>query len=167
MSERRLVLIRHAKAADGTVDAERPLTGRGRRDAAAIGAWLDKATVTPDRAVVSSARRAVETWKRAAEALATAAQVVDERLYDNTVDALLAVIRDTPPDVQTLAVIGHNPSIERLANDLDDELGDSASRAELAGGYPTSGVAVFTLNTPFAELEPKSATLTHFATPRG
>src|SRR5262245_26701965 len=37
-----LVVLRHAKAAGdpGVNDVQRPLTGRGRRDAAAAGRWL-------------------------------------------------------------------------------------------------------------------------------
>ena len=38
MQPRRLLLVRHAKAADGAVDADRPLTTRGEKRAAAIGA---------------------------------------------------------------------------------------------------------------------------------
>ena len=41
MTDRRLVLIRHAKAeATGSSDSVRALAARGRRDAPAIGRWL-------------------------------------------------------------------------------------------------------------------------------
>jgi phosphohistidine phosphatase len=168
MASRRLVLVRHSKAGDGDTDLERPLTERGRHDAAAIGGWLDRLALAPDQAVVSPARRTVETWEHVCALLPTTARtVIDGRIYENTVAALLAVIRDTAVDVTTLALVGHNPSIEALANDLDDGHGAAVARAELAGGYPTSGVAVFTLHTPFADVQPSAATLTHFAVPRG
>ncbi|PZS35359.1 MAG: phosphohistidine phosphatase [Pseudonocardiales bacterium] len=167
MSLRRVVLIRHAKAADGNVDVERALTNRGQRDAAQIGAALARLEVAPDRVVVSPARRAGQTWEHASAALPDSlAPVVDARIYDNDLDALLDVIRHTPPDVQTVALVGHNPSIEELAHALDDEEGDAAARTSLASGYPTSGVAVFTLPAPFADVEPNCATLTHFERPR-
>lgn len=168
MNDRQLVLVRHAKAAQGAVDADRPLTSRGARDASAIGAELLRHDVIPDRAVVSPARRARETWEQASADLPIGAPpVLDARIYDNTADALLAVVRDTPADVRTLALIGHNPSIERLADLLDDEAGDAAARAQLAEGYPTSGIAVFTLHAPYADITAGSATLTHFNAPRG
>jgi phosphohistidine phosphatase len=168
VSDRRLVLVRHAKAAQGAVDAERPLTSRGERDASAIGAALLRHDVIPDRAVVSPARRARETWEQASADLPIGVpQIVDARIYDNTADALLAVVHDTPADVRTLALIGHNPSIERLADLLDDEAGAAAARARLAEGYPTSGIAVFTLHAPYADIRAGSATLTHFSAPRG
>lgn len=168
MTTRRLVLVRHAKAAGGAVDAERPLAARGARDAVALGAWIVRHSLVPDRVAVSPARRAAETWEHAAAVLmAGSPSFVDERIYVNTVDALLAVIHDIPPEVQTLALVGHNPSIAELASVLADGDGDASARGELAHGYPTSGVAVFAVHTPWLQLEPSSATLTHFSAPRG
>ena len=162
----RLVLVRHAKAADGAVDAERPLTERGRRQAAAIGDWLAQAGLAPDRVAVSSAHRAAQTWAGAAERLDDdPPPTVDERIYDNTVEALLAVLHETPEDVRTLAVVGHNPSIVELTHDLDDGNGDPAARRAAEEGFPTGCVAVFELTTPFDELEPGTATLSAFAVP--
>jgi phosphohistidine phosphatase len=154
------VLIRHAQAADAPVDADRPLTERGARRAAAIGAWLARAELVPDRVVVSPARRAEETWEQARSAMPAAAPpVVDGRIHDNTVEALLAVVRDSPEDVHTVAVVGHNPSVGELAGTLD------GGRGDLADGFPTGGVAVFLLPTPFAAVDRGTATLDAFAVP--
>src|SRR3712207_9368577 len=60
---RRLLLIRHARAAGGPIDRERPLTAEGVQQAAALGAWLERAGLVPDRVLVSPARRAVQTWE--------------------------------------------------------------------------------------------------------
>lgn len=160
----RLVLIRHAKAADGDVDLERPLTDAGRRDAAAIGVLLRELESAPDRAVVSPSRRTVQTWEQAAIA---GAPILDERVYDNTPEALLAVIRETPTNTRTLAVVGHNPSISELAGMLDDGSGDPAATAELHTGFPAAAVAVFELPPAFAELEPGTASLIAFRPPAG
>jgi phosphohistidine phosphatase len=44
--------------------------------------------------LVSPARRAVQTWEQAGAALSSGVQPIgDARIGDNTVDALLAVIR--------------------------------------------------------------------------
>jgi phosphohistidine phosphatase len=167
MPPRRLLLIRHAKAADGAVDIDRELTGRGTRQAAAIGTWLTDAGLAPDRAFVSPARRAAQTWELAsAEFAQRPPSSVEERIYDNTVEDLLAVLADAPDDVSTLAVVGHNPSIGQLAYDLEDGEGPSTARRDLEAGFPTGTVAVFTLTTPFRELGPGTATLTDFRTPR-
>jgi phosphohistidine phosphatase len=163
---RRLLLVRHAKAAHGQADRDRPLTDRGARDAAAIGPWLAQAGLAPDRVLVSPARRAGETWERAGASVeSTAEPVVDERIYDNTVEALLAAIRETPEDVRTLAVVGHNPSVGELAGVLDDGQGSPAARRDVDTGFRTGAVAVFTLATPFAEIGPGSATLSDVTVP--
>ncbi|MGY1604458.1 SixA phosphatase family protein [Geodermatophilus sp. SYSU D00815] len=159
MQPRRLVLIRHAEAAAGRVDADRPLTERGERDAAALGAALPR----PDRVLVSPARRAVQTWERAATGVGP---VVEPRLYDNDVDLLLAVVRETPEEVRTLAVVGHNPSVGGLAHLLDDGAGAPAARDGVALGFPAGGVAVFDVPVPFAALEFGGATLVGFTAPR-
>jgi phosphohistidine phosphatase len=157
---RRLVLVRHAKAADGPVDTDRPLTERGARHAAAIGTWLEQAGIVPDRVLVSPARRAVQTWEQAGTALPQGPPpTVDPRIYDNTVEALLAAIGETPEDVRTLAVVGHNPSIGELAAVLDGGQGNPAARRDVEAGFPTGGVAVFTLPMPFAAITPGAARL--------
>jgi phosphohistidine phosphatase len=165
MTTRRLVLIRHAKAAGGEIDRERPLAQRGRREAPEIGRWLASRQLVPDRVVVSPARRARQTWERAATGLAGAADPVqDERVYDNSVEALLAVIRDTPDSVRTLAIVGHNPGVQDFAISFDDGTGDDAARHGITGKYPTGGLAVFTIDDPWPRAQ--TGTLTAFAAPR-
>jgi phosphohistidine phosphatase len=164
--QRRLLLVRHAKAADGPIDVDRPLTARGERRATAIGAWLAQAGLVPDRVLVSPARRAAQTWERAGAALGPdLPQIVDSRIYDNTVEALLEAIRETPEDTRTLTVVGHNPSIGELAAVLDDGQGSPAARRDVDAGFPTGGIAVFILATPFAAIAPGEATLSDFTVP--
>ncbi|MEX5718235.1 SixA phosphatase family protein [Geodermatophilus maliterrae] len=168
MPPRRLVLIRHAQAAAGPVDAERPLTERGARQAAAIGSWLAQSGLAPDRVLLSPARRAVQTWEQAGAALGPGLHpIVDERIWDNTVEALLTAVRETPEDVRTLAVVGHNPSVGELARVLDDGRGDRAARGDLDAGFPAGGVAVFLLATPLAGVQPGAATLSDVTVPAG
>ncbi|GAA3169714.1 histidine phosphatase family protein [Blastococcus jejuensis] len=166
MVPRRLVLIRHAKAAGGAVDADRPPTEGGTRQAAAIGPWLEQAGLVPDRVLVSPARRAAQTWEAAAPTSA-ARPTTEPRIYDNTVEALLAAIRETPDDVSTLALVGHNPSIGELAHALDDGQGSPAARQALDAGFPTGAVAVFVVGGSFGELEPGGARVSDFARPEG
>ncbi|MGY1680835.1 SixA phosphatase family protein [Geodermatophilus sp. SYSU D01176] len=164
--QRRLLLVRHAEAAAGPVDADRPLTGQGARDAAAIGAWLAQAGPVPDRVVVSPALRAGQTWEQARAVLDPGTPpVVDARVYDNTVEALLAVVRETPDEVRTLVVVGHNPSVRDLTGVLDDGRGGPAARRHVESGFPAGAVAVFDLATPFAAVGPGTATLSDVRVP--
>ncbi|MDQ1729909.1 MAG: phosphohistidine phosphatase [Pseudonocardiales bacterium] len=167
MTPKQLVLIRHAKAADGPVDLERPLTDRGRRDAGAIGQFLARAGISLDLVVVSPALRARQTWERAQSELAgTVPLDLDGRIYDNQADSLIEVIHDTPAELRTIALVGHNPSFEVLAQELDDGQGDPEARQRLRSGYPTGGIAVFELSGTWSDLRPGSATLREFAAPR-
>ena len=170
------MLIRHAKATQGGIDADRPLAERGVADAVAIGRWLAEQSLLPDRVVVSPARRASLTWQLAgaelraelgAELGAAAEPVVDERVYDNTLGDLLRIVRESPRGVRTLALIGHNPSIAELASVLDDRHGESAARQEFAQKYPTSGIAVFELGIEWELVDFGTGTLRQFAAPRG
>ncbi len=173
MTTRRLVLIRHAKSKpEGEPDSARELAKRGRADAATIGRWLVEHDSVPDLAVVSPARRARQTWELAAAELDAAPAVqIDERIYDNTVSALRSVVRDVPDDIQTVAVIGHNPSMHGLAIALDGggsaTASGTAARAELDRDYPTSAVAVFAVPVSWARLDIGGAALTAFGIPRG
>ncbi|MBB3083092.1 SixA phosphatase family protein [Geodermatophilus sabuli] len=166
MSPHRLVLIRHAQAGSAPVDVDRPLTEHGLRQAAAIGSWLGRAGLVPDAVLVSPARRAVQTWERAGVVLVPGLQpVLDARIHDNTVGAVLAAVRETPDEVHTLAVVGHNPAVGQLVTVLDDGQGTPVARQDARNGVPAGGVAVFDLAGPFADLAPGGATLTEFTVP--
>ncbi|MGW5363955.1 SixA phosphatase family protein [Actinopolymorpha pittospori] len=158
---RRLLLLRHGKADTplGVADRDRPLAGRGHRQAEYAGAQVRAQGTMPDLAVVSPALRTRETWEAFAAALPTPPKLdIDQRLYANTIDDLLEVITGVPEDVGTLLVVGHNPSIGGLASTLDDDPPPSLHRA-LDDGYPTGTLAEFTLNVPWPDVEPGAGQL--------
>ena len=64
-----------------------------------------------------------------------------------------------------VAVVGHNPSMAELALLLDDARGAAGPRSDVAAGFPTGGVAVFELTTPFTEIAPGTATLSDYVVP--
>lgn len=139
MGAHRLLLIRHAKTEQGTPDQTRKLTDSGRQDAAAIGEWLQSVGVVPDAVVVSPATRARQTW----ELTGLSAQVsVDQRIYDNRPDGLMAIARESDESVHILAIVGHNPSVEWFM-----------ARHGGAGDVPTGTVVVFDVNGSWAEGE--------------
>jgi phosphohistidine phosphatase len=63
------------------------------------------------------------------------------------------VVRDTPPDVGTLVVVGHNPSMRDFAHATDDGTGDPDLRKILADRFPTAAVAVFDISEDWATLD--------------
>lgn len=143
MADHRLLVIRHAKTEQGELDRARALTDRGRRDAAAIGAWIVAQDVLPDLAVVSPATRARQTWEIAAAAAGNSAPVqIDDDIYGNNVSALVSVARAIEESVPTAAIVGHNPSIEEFTARF------GGSRV---GHVPTGSVAVFDIDGTWAD----------------
>ncbi len=138
-----LVLLRHAQAESNRADDHaRALSGRGRADAVAVRQWLTDQGIVPDRAVVSSSRRTRETWELVGAAADDVACAVtwDDRVYEASTEDLREVVAETDPEIGTLLLVGHNPSVERLAWELDDS---EVAREQTDRGLPTSGVAVF------------------------
>jgi phosphohistidine phosphatase len=166
VEQRRLVLVRHAQAGDAPSDRERPLTEHGQRQAAAVGERLARLGIAPDRVVVSPALRARQTCEQVRSALEGAPEAdVDRRIYENTLDGLFDVLRETGDDVRTLLLVGHNPAVGQVAYDLDDGEGDPVAREDLGRGFPAGSAAVFDVDSPFAVLGPGAATLVHVLLP--
>jgi phosphohistidine phosphatase len=137
-----LLLLRHAHAAAGRDDLARRLDARGREQAALVRRWLADQGLVPDRVLVSPSARTRETWELAS--VGSAAPVVEERLYEASVEDLREVVAETAPSVATLVLVCHNPAVERLAWELDDS---HEARALSDRGMRPGGVAVLALDT--------------------
>ena len=171
-SSRRLVIVRHAQATSSAAsDAERELTRRGRADAAAAGRWLAALGLGPSGrgALVSAATRTRQTWAELVAATAWDVDaVVDEALYVAGPDAALDLVRATAEDVDTLVVVGHNPTMGLLAQGLDDGDGDDEASTAMAGhGFPTCTLAVLAVPGPWVDLAAAGARLEAFHVARG
>jgi phosphohistidine phosphatase len=151
-----LVLLRHAKAEPPEgypSDFDRPLRPRGRADAETAGAWLAQSGWTPDLVLCSPAVRTRETWTAAAPKLGQIPIVYEQSLYlAGAVDAL-ELVRQTGPDVATLLVIGHNPTMSVLSALLDEDAVGSGD------GLHTAGLAVHRFEGTWAELDAHGAPL--------
>jgi phosphohistidine phosphatase len=160
-----LLVLRHAKAGGepGVNDAERALTGRGRRNATEAGHWLLARGLLPDRVLCSSARRTRETWARVSGALGAAAPAAaavsfDERVYHAGARDMLHLIAAQPGDAATVLAVGHNPAFAELVALL-------TGRSGIA--FPTSALAVVRLTGSWAGLAPETGELAEIWTPRG
>jgi phosphohistidine phosphatase len=157
-----LLVLRHAKAAGepGVNDEQRPLTGRGRRNATAVGQWLLAQGLSPDRVLCSSSRRTRETWERVSVALGTALDdgsvSFDRRVYDAGADDLLDIVREQPDEAIVVMTVGHNPASHQLAVDL-------TGRSDFP--FPTCALAVIRLGPNWSGAAPGSGELTAFWTP--
>ena len=108
----KLVLVRHAEAQGGGEgpDQSRPLTRRGRTQAAATGRWLKRQGISADVVWCSSASRTRQTWELLAEDVPARDVVVERALYDAAPGDVVA--RSNEWTAGTMLVVGHNPTME-------------------------------------------------------
>lgn len=122
---RTLILLRHAKAERGEeiADFDRALTTRGRADSGAAGRWLTEHGIQPDQVLCSPARRTRQTWEAVAGAVGEngGEPIVryEPDLYHGTARDLLGLVREVAPEIRTLLVIGHNPTVSEVSDLLD------------------------------------------------
>lgn len=167
----RLMLLRHAKSSwtDPTSDdRDRALSGRGQKAAPAMGAFMRREKLVPDLVLCSPAKRARDTWKLVSEELRAAPKlIVEDGLYDfGNGGRILDAIRAKAGTASSLLVIGHNPSIERLALRLIGKGGGSL-KEHMEKKYPTGALAVISFKTDaWADIAGKDGRLESFTRPR-
>ena len=135
-----VLLIRHAKSDWGDPslsDFDRPLNGRGKRDAPLMAQRLLDKKITIDAFIASPAKRAWKTACIFAKAFGTRKDDVISRdeLYGAAEDVFFDVIRSADDQHQTIAIFSHNPGITDFANQLTDTRIDN---------IPTSSVFAIT-----------------------
>ncbi len=165
---RRLILLRHAKSdrPAGMRDLDRPLNKRGRRAAPAVGERIAAEGLRPDLALVSPSQRTRETWAAVKGALGDPREETVPEIYEAEAEDILAAIRTTPDEAETLIVVGHNPGLGDLAVTLVGQ-GPRGLRALLASEFPTAAFAVIGFEAEtWAGLAPGQGRLEHYVRPR-
>lgn len=123
--QRRLILLRHAKSSwssGAQTDHERPLNGRGRRDAPRVAAELLQLGWEPERVSSSDSQRTQETWQLMSEVFDDDVDVdFDHELYGGGLGDIQEATSRWPDGVTTGMVIGHNPGWESAASHLCGE----------------------------------------------
>jgi len=167
MAARQLFLLRHAKSSHddpSLADHDRPLASRGERAAAAMAGAMRERELAPTLVLCSSAVRARQTLDAVVPALAPAPDVrIESELYEASARGLMERLRRIADEVPSAMLIGHNPSIERLALDL---AANGPALGDLARKYPTGALAVLGFDASWAELDADGARLTAFVKPR-
>lgn len=122
-----LILWRHAEAeeaVDGMDDLARALTPRGEKEAARMGAWLDRHLPDTARILCSPARRCEQT----ALALGRKYKIRPELAPDALPQALLATAQ-WPQSRQMVVLVGHQPTLgQTIAQLLGLEAGECPVR---------------------------------------
>ena len=119
-----IYLLRHAKSswADGSLsDKQRPLNGRGLRDAPAMGKRFAERGETVERVLSSPAERACTTARLFSEACGYSPQdiVVEPDLYFSGSDSIEELILSQDDELRSIMLVFHNPDITHFANSID------------------------------------------------
>lgn len=134
-----LIVMRHAKSSwayTGVSDHNRPLKKRGKQDAPMMGQVLYEHDLTPELILTSSAKRARDTAESAADGCHFDGEILVLReLYGADPGEYIDEVRDHGGDFTRIMIVGHNPGIE----DLVEELTGTWER------MPTAAVAVIEL----------------------
>jgi phosphohistidine phosphatase len=169
-----LILLRHAKSLRENLeqpDFDRPLTQRGERDAARMGAWLAREGYSPQLVLCSAAARTQATLALIKPMLPRSTKFkILKALYLATPANLLRSLQKTPAEIQQLLIIGHNPGLEELALLLATAAANATTQSELAAmraKFPTAAAAVLSFATStWQDVQASGGQLANFMTPK-
>jgi phosphohistidine phosphatase len=155
--------MRHAKALKESVDLSdhnRQLSDKGKEDAKVMSESLKKENFIPELIVSSTAKRTHKTAKIIQEnlVLKPSSLLLESDLYEATTSDILHVIRSLSDNLNTVMLVGHNPSFTGMIGLLSQTFIEN---------LPTSGIAVIQFNFPTWKLiQNKSGNLVWFMYPK-
>ncbi len=158
-----LFLVRHAKSTwsePRVSDLERQLNERGKRDAPKVGKCLSKCKVKPEIIISSPAVRALRTAEKISKELSYKKSdiLVDDYIYTSGAISLFNLIKSIGNSFQNAMLVGHNPSITQLVNNLSNSGFEN---------IPTCGVAIIKFNSgSWSQIGIKTGKLLDYFTPK-
>lgn len=123
---KQISLIRHAESNNGRwdiPDIERPLNATGERNAPRMAAHLRKQGFCPDIMLSSTATRAAATAETIAQGIGYDVLNIrwEDAIYEAQPHTLMQLISEIPTQHTHVAIVGHNPAVSDLANQLQHE----------------------------------------------
>ncbi len=130
---RNLLVLRHAKSSwndPALDDHERPLNKRGRRDGPRMGELVREYGLIPDIVIASDAVRAQLTAETVADAARYAGEILlDRHLYMAGPADIVSRLRTVRENAETVMIVGHNPGLEELVEQLTGQRQDLPTAA--------------------------------------
>ncbi len=122
---KRILIMRHAKAEKDYVDKtdfERDLTEKGRKAAKIVGEKLLELGIIPDYIIASAASRTTQTAEIVADQVGYKKDIDLRRdYYFGDENEIIEDIKLIDNEVDTVMIVGHNPTVTYLANILSDD----------------------------------------------
>lgn len=120
-----LYIIRHAKsswAQANTSDFDRTLNDRGFSDAPLMGKVLKEKGILPDAIFTSTAKRALLTATILSKEISFTKKIKEEPdYYHASASFLLQKINQISDKYDSIFIVGHNPGLTYLAEELTNE----------------------------------------------
>lgn len=158
---KKLVLVRHAHAAHGSNDHERPLTSRGTAEAKFIGGVLREQQIVPSLIISSTSIRTMTTASIIAKELSFPVSLIvpEKKLYNTGEEDYFDVVLAIDDQHDCCYLFGHNFTISSFLWQLTGD-----HRTEMV---PCTAV-VLTLDVEnWTDIRPKSALLGGYFQPEG
>ncbi len=158
-----LCLVRHAKSSwkyPKLDDFERPLNKRGQKNAPFMGKVLHQLGFTPDLIITSPASRAAMTARIFAFEIKYPLESILylSSVYESNERNLIQLLRELDDNLEKIMLVGHNPAITHLANNIGDNP---------ISNLPTSGVFCVVLGiTSWSGIKNNAGKLKYFEFPK-
>lgn len=164
-----ITIFRHAKTEHPQAeqaDFDRELTRRGRKDAAAMGAYFADESLWPDLVLCSTSMRTRQTLELAFEGTPAPEVLFEDALYLASAPTLASRLRKVNAGKHHVMIIGHNPGMQALTLMLTGS-GAAEARAAVATKFPTAAVAVLSFEVNgWRAIRAGGGQLQRFVTPK-
>lgn len=133
---KKLCLVRHADTeppVGAQSDKARRLTPQGELNAEILARKLDHLQVHPDLIVCSDASRAVQTADIIADGLGFSGVQPDAKIYAANETELSDYLMMIDPEIESLLLVGHNPTLSHFAASHSAEITRSMRPANAIG----------------------------------
>ncbi len=165
---KRLLLLRHAQAlpAEGGSDIDRALSPKGLKDAYALGQLLKAKDLAPAHIACSSAKRTQQTCAEFLKGLEENIHTeFSKMIYSASFGDLLHFIQSTDDELESLMIVGHNPTIYELAVRMAAE-GTDTILNHLGQGYAPATLSIIETDiSRWAEINPNNCKITTLLDP--
>lgn len=120
---KKLFLMRHAKSSweyADIADHDRPLNEKGISDAYKMANYLLIHKIKPDLIICSPSVRTLSTSKIVIETIQCGYEKlkIEPEIYESNADRILSIIQQTLTNINTLMIIGHEPSLTNFCIQL-------------------------------------------------
>ena len=117
-----LALMRHGEAEDSSPDYTRKLTWKGEEQVYSVAEQLQQKHLNFDIILASGASRTTQTATIIREYFKQEPQLlISPHLYNFSFGTCQVVLELLRRDIQSILIVGHNPGISRVSNQISQE----------------------------------------------